>query len=233
MGGDDVESALLKLQKGMVETQKYLSNPLRQYLWFLPVRQLVTCIAAAHCLSTCWHKAQDAAACSSLSMCFYVLQRSVTSAMAGWWSEVCSLGLHNDVQLLHHNVQRCIGPAAQDVRRGKRDLGAFQDMMRALLAELRARGPPADDDTTIAAHLLRMRDPATGQPLSDDQLLPEVRASERVHRVWQALRLLVLGSVVVLPFSLTLNSAWFGICAAAPGVLVEVSMHRILLVWHV
>ena len=68
----------------------------------------------------------------------------------------------------------CAAAAAQDVRRGKRDLHAFQDMMRGLLAEICARGPPADDDTTIAAHLLRMRDPATGQPLSDDQLLPEV-----------------------------------------------------------
>ena len=77
------------------------------------------------------------------------------------------------------DLKRSYGAAVQDVRRGKRDLRAFQDMMRGLLAELRARGPPADGDTTIAAHLLRMRDPASGQPLSDDQLLPEVRASER------------------------------------------------------
>ena len=74
------------------------------------------------------------------------------------------------------------GAAAQDVRRGKRDLRAFQDMMRELLAELRARGPLADDDTTVAAHLLRMRDPASGQPLSDDKLLPEVREYSMIGR---------------------------------------------------
>ena len=34
--------------------------------------------------------------------------------------------------------------------------------------------PCADDDTSIAAHLLRLRDPATGQPLSDERLLPEI-----------------------------------------------------------
>ncbi|KAK9819257.1 hypothetical protein WJX81_005098 [Elliptochloris bilobata] len=97
LGGDEAESALSTLQKGMVEAQKYLSSPLRPYLWFFP-----------------------------------------------------------------------------DVRKGRRDLNAFHSMIRVLLAELRARGPPADDDTTIAAHLLRMRDPATGLPLSDEQLLPEV-----------------------------------------------------------
>ena len=39
LGGDEVGSALIKLQRGMVEAQKYMSNPLRPYLWFLPVRR--------------------------------------------------------------------------------------------------------------------------------------------------------------------------------------------------
>ncbi len=46
-------------------------------------------------------------------------------------------------------------------------------MMAALLAEVRARGKPAPGDVTIAAHLLRIRDPATGAPLPDDRLAAE------------------------------------------------------------
>lgn len=34
--------------------------------------------------------------------------------------------------------------------------------------QIKARGPPADDDKTVAAQLMRLRDPKTGQPLSDD-----------------------------------------------------------------
>ena len=33
----------MKLQRGMVEAQKYMSNPLRPYLWFLPVRRPPPC----------------------------------------------------------------------------------------------------------------------------------------------------------------------------------------------
>lgn len=40
-------------------------------------------------------------------------------------------------------------------------------------AQVKARGEPADDDVSIAAHLLRLRDPATGMPLPDDLLAGE------------------------------------------------------------
>ncbi len=63
----------------------------------------------------------------------------------------------------------------QEVRRGARALRGFQVIVEGLLAELRAGGPPAPGDVTIGAHLLRMRDPATGRPLTDAQLLPEAR----------------------------------------------------------
>lgn len=39
---------------------------------------------------------------------------------------------------------------------------------------MRARGPPADADDSIAAHLMRITDPNTGQLLSDESLLPQV-----------------------------------------------------------
>ncbi len=51
----------------------------------------------------------------------------------------------------------------QGGRQGEQHLGAMHKQMRGLLEEIKARGPPADDDTSVAAHLLRIRDPATGQ----------------------------------------------------------------------
>ena len=42
-----------------------------------------------------------------------------------------------------------------------------------LLAQVKARGEPAAEDVSIAAHLLRLRDPATGQPLPDNLLAGE------------------------------------------------------------
>lgn len=39
---------------------------------------------------------------------------------------------------------------------------------------MRARGPPVDADDSIAAHLMRITDPNTGQLLSDEALLPQV-----------------------------------------------------------
>ena len=39
---------------------------------------------------------------------------------------------------------------------------------------MKSRGPPSDDDDSMAAHLMRIQDPKTCQPLSDDLLLPQV-----------------------------------------------------------
>ena len=39
---------------------------------------------------------------------------------------------------------------------------------------MKSRGPPNDNDDSMAAHLLRIQDPSTGQPLSEDLLLPQV-----------------------------------------------------------
>ena len=47
-------------------------------------------------------------------------------------------------------------------------------MLLCSVPKLKARGPPADDDDSLAAHLLRIRDPGTGQLLSDDWLLPQI-----------------------------------------------------------
>lgn len=45
--------------------------------------------------------------------------------------------------------------------------------MRALLDEVKARGPPSPSDVSIAAHLMRLKDPRTGQALEDDLLVGE------------------------------------------------------------
>ena len=42
-----------------------------------------------------------------------------------------------------------------------------------MCAQVKARGPPDAEDVSIAANLLRLRDPATGQPLPDDLLAGE------------------------------------------------------------
>ena len=42
-----------------------------------------------------------------------------------------------------------------------------------ICAQVKARGPLDAEDVSIAAHLLRLRDPATGQPLPDDLLAGE------------------------------------------------------------
>ena len=39
--------------------------------------------------------------------------------------------------------------------------------------QVKARGPPADDDSSMAAQLMRLRHPRTGQPLADKYLLPQ------------------------------------------------------------
>ena len=61
----------------------------------------------------------------------------------------------------------------QEVRAGQGLFTAYQARMRELVMEVKARGPPAAEDVSIAAHLLRLKDPDTGVPLSDDLLTGE------------------------------------------------------------
>ena len=62
----------------------------------------------------------------------------------------------------------------QSVRKGEQDFIDFRRIMADLLAEIKARGPPQDSDVSVAAHLLRISDPATGRPLPDDRLAAEI-----------------------------------------------------------
>lgn len=47
-------------------------------------------------------------------------------------------------------------------------------LLERVLEDVRTRGPPDAADMSVMAHLLRIVDPATGAPLTDAQLLPEV-----------------------------------------------------------
>ena len=47
-------------------------------------------------------------------------------------------------------------------------------LLERVLEDVRTRGPPDGADMSLMAHLLRIVDPATGAPLTDAQLLPEV-----------------------------------------------------------
>lgn len=46
--------------------------------------------------------------------------------------------------------------------------------MMDLLQEVKAKGPVTGDDTSIAAHLLRIRAPESGEPLPDHRLAAEI-----------------------------------------------------------
>ena len=46
--------------------------------------------------------------------------------------------------------------------------------MLLLLLQIKARGPPAESDRTLAAQLMRLREPKTGEPLSDDLLHAQI-----------------------------------------------------------
>lgn len=60
------------------------------------------------------------------------------------------------------------------LREGEAAMERYRSYMRSLLVTIKARGPPPLDDTTIAAHLLRLKDPATGKLLNDEQLASEL-----------------------------------------------------------
>ncbi|KAK9819693.1 hypothetical protein WJX72_001295 [[Myrmecia] bisecta] len=59
----------------------------------------------------------------------------------------------------------------KDVREGKKAFDRYHDIEKWLLNEIRTT-PPAP--STIAGHLLRIKDPATGKPLADERILPEI-----------------------------------------------------------
>ncbi|CAL8468141.1 g7680 [Coccomyxa elongata] len=59
----------------------------------------------------------------------------------------------------------------KDVAEGKAATQRFHGVMRGLLTTMRSKRP---DESSIAAHLLDIKDPDTGLPLSDARLLPEI-----------------------------------------------------------
>ncbi|KAK9820314.1 hypothetical protein WJX72_008814 [[Myrmecia] bisecta] len=59
----------------------------------------------------------------------------------------------------------------KDVREGKAAFRRYHGISEWLLKEIRTT-PPAP--STIAGHLLRIKDPATGNPLADERILPEI-----------------------------------------------------------
>ncbi len=43
-----------------------------------------------------------------------------------------------------------------------------------VLVQVKAKGPPSEEDSSIAAQLMRLQDPKTGQMLADKYLLPQI-----------------------------------------------------------
>ena len=46
--------------------------------------------------------------------------------------------------------------------------------MSVIHAQVKARGPPSGEDSSIGAQLMRLRHPTTGEPLADEYLLPQI-----------------------------------------------------------
>lgn len=61
----------------------------------------------------------------------------------------------------------------QSAREGQRNLNKVHVIMRGLLKKLRQVDPESLGNTA-AGQLLRMTDPSTGEPLSDDVVMPEI-----------------------------------------------------------
>lgn len=60
------------------------------------------------------------------------------------------------------------------MKRGEQDFIDFRKIMSDLLQEIKGRGPLKDSDVSVAAHLLRITDPATGKQLPDDRIAAEI-----------------------------------------------------------
>ena len=61
----------------------------------------------------------------------------------------------------------------QSARKGERDLRQVHIIIRDLLQKLR-KADPQTMGNTIAGQLLRLKDPATGEPMCDDVIMPEI-----------------------------------------------------------
>ncbi|EIE19314.1 cytochrome P450 [Coccomyxa subellipsoidea C-169] len=64
---------------------------------------------------------------------------------------------------------------SKGVREGVANQGKYHALMRNLLADVKARAAAGELlDSSVAGHLLRLRDPKTGKQLPDELLLPEI-----------------------------------------------------------
>lgn len=63
--------------------------------------------------------------------------------------------------------------SVQEVWKGRQLFLRMQARMLDLVREVQARGPLKDDDVSIAAHLLRLRDPDSQEALSEEILTGE------------------------------------------------------------
>ncbi|CAL8468296.1 g7836 [Coccomyxa elongata] len=64
---------------------------------------------------------------------------------------------------------------SKNVRQGAANQKKYHSLMRKLLADVKARAAKGELlESSVAAHLLRIRDPKTGVPLPDELLLPEI-----------------------------------------------------------
>ncbi|KAK9812852.1 hypothetical protein WJX72_004712 [[Myrmecia] bisecta] len=95
-----------------------------------------------------------------------------------------SLGENRVITTLPHALEECqrrmtnplqwLNFWTKESRDAMKCVYEFRQIIAALVAEMKARGPPPDSDTSVGAQLLRLRDPKTGAPLPDHKLAAEV-----------------------------------------------------------
>ena len=79
----------------------------------------------------------------------------------GHWSDAGANGRRFVLVHTFQAISRAV-LGMQSVKQGEADFKTFRKIMSDMLADIKRRGEPLETDTTIAAHLLRIRDPASG-----------------------------------------------------------------------
>lgn len=117
-------------------------------------RPIHTCFPQKSMSCTCFH---GQSACHKLAGAQLVSAAQIASHVQHY----CMLQTLAANPLQNDKVLRYM----QDVSQGQQSLWQYQDMVRGLLQRVQAGQPPAPH--TLAAHLLGVKDPHTGQPSHD------------------------------------------------------------------
>ncbi|KAK9840093.1 hypothetical protein WJX74_003186 [Apatococcus lobatus] len=87
--------------------------------------------------------------------------------------KVLPRGLEECQKRMTNPIQRLLN-FTKDAREADACMDEYGNIIKGIVKEMKARGPPEADDLSVGAQLLRAKDPATGLGLTDKQLQAEV-----------------------------------------------------------